>query len=67
MKPYIEIEQEVFAICKKHPDCWYNNATTCPFWPVCGTFKDDAYSSITERTDAFEAAIAARYDELKGE
>lgn len=67
MKPYKEVEQEVFAICKKHPDCWYNNATTCPFWPVCGTFKDEEYPSITARTEAFEAAIAARYNELKGE
>lgn len=66
MTPYKEIESEIISICRKHPKCWRAPATDCPFWPVCGSFQDEAYHDPHERTEAFEAAIAARYNELKG-
>lgn len=64
MKTYAEIQNEVHDTCRRFPDCWHNPATACPYWPICGTFKDEDYETVEERGKAFEEAIAARYDEL---
>ena len=64
MKTYSEIKSDVNAICLQFPDCWHTPATSCPYWPVCGIFKDEDYPTPEQRNVAFESAIAAKYDEL---
>lgn len=64
MKTYSEIKFDVNATCRQFPDCWHTPATSCPYWPVCGTFKDEDYPTPEQRNAAFESAIAAKYDEL---
>lgn len=65
MKPYKEIEREVIDVCKDYPECWYKPAVSCPYYGICSSFRDEGYSGVSERTEAFEAAIAARYNELR--
>ena len=64
MKTYAEIQIEVNYTCFQFPGCWHTPATNCPYWPVCGTFRDEDYATAEQRSAAFERAIATRYDEL---
>lgn len=64
MKPYSEIESEIGDTCRQFPSCWHTPAVECPYWAVCGTFRDEKYPTPEQRGAAFENALAARYDEL---
>ncbi len=60
---YKDIIPELNIICKAHPGCWYTSAAEvdCPYIDVCRA----NYEGPDNGTAAFEAAILARYMELK--
>lgn len=60
---YQDIRPEINELCKEHPGCWRIPAADaeCPYTDVCR----EKYAGPHNGAAAFEAAMLARYKELK--
>lgn len=61
MSTYDEAVAYANTICDT--DCWETPKTSCPFYPICSMRLNG--DTAADRTEQFEFAFAAKFDELK--